>query len=135
MTNIYVGSCLCGEVRFEVIGDFERFFLCHCGRCRKDTGSAHAANLFSSTATLNWVSGEDKIKTFHLPSTRHERSFCSECGSAVPNVQMNGALLVVPAGSLDSALETRPDAHICVASRAEWDRNLEDVPSIEDLPG
>jgi hypothetical protein len=135
MTNKYVGSCLCAEVRFEVIGDFERFFLCHCGRCRKDTGSAHAANLFSSTATLNWVSGEDKIKTFHLPSTRHERSFCSECGSAVPNVQMNGALLVVPAGSLDSVLETRPDAHICVASSAAWDRNLEDVPSIEDLPG
>jgi hypothetical protein len=47
---------------------------------------------------------------------------------------MNGALLVVPAGSLDSALETRPDAHICVASRAEWDRNLEDVPRTEELP-
>ena len=134
MTIRHAGSCLCGKVRFEVIGDFERFFLCHCGRCRKDTGSAHAANLFSSTATLNWVSGEDKIKTFHLPSTRHERSFCSECGSAVPNVQMNGALLVVPAGSLDSALETRPDAHICVASSAAWDRNLEDVPRTEELP-
>ena len=43
--NKHLGSCLCGEVRFEVTGDFERFFLCHCGRCRKDTGSAHAANL------------------------------------------------------------------------------------------
>jgi hypothetical protein len=135
MTKTHAGSCLCGEIRFEITGDFERFFLCHCGRCRKDTGSAHAANLFSSTATLDWVAGENKIKTFHLPSTRHERSFCSECGSAVPSVQMDGTLLVVPAGSLDSAVEARPDAHICVASSAAWDRSLEDVPRIEGLPG
>jgi hypothetical protein len=133
--NKHLGSCLCGEVRFEVTGDFERFFLCHCGRCRKDTGSAHAANLFSSTSKIRWLSGEAKIKMFRVPSTRHEKSFCSECGSALPRVQMNGALLVVPAGSLDSALEIRPDAHICVASRATWDRHLEDVPQIDDLPG
>ena len=131
----HVGSCLCGEVRFEIAGDFERFFLCHCGRCRKDTGSAHAANLFSSTAKIRWLSGEAKVRTFRAPATLHERSFCSECGSALPRVQMNGALLVVPAGSLDSALEIRPDAHIFVASRANWDRHLEDVPKIDELPG
>ena len=131
----HLGSCLCGEVRFEIDGDFEQFFLCHCGRCRKDTGSAHAANLFSSTAKIHWLSGEAKIKTFRAPSTRHERSFCSACGSALPSVQMNGALLVVPAGSLDSAIGTRPDAHVCVASRASWDRRLEDIPRIDGLPG
>jgi len=54
--NKHLGSCLCGEVRFEIVGNFERFFLCHCGRCRKDTGSAHAANLFSSTAKVHWLS-------------------------------------------------------------------------------
>lgn len=131
----YIGSCLCGEVRFEVVGEFERFFLCHCSRCRKDTGSAHAANLFSATATVHWLSGEAKIKNFHIPSTRHERSFCSACGSALPSVQMNGTLLVVPAGSLDSAIETRPEAHIYVASRANWDRRLENIPQLDELPG
>ena len=135
MNNTHTGSCLCGEVRFEVLGDFEHFFLCHCGRCRKDTGSAHAANLFSSTATLRWVSGESRVRTFRVPATRHERSFCSACGSAVPCLQMNGALLVVPAGSLDSALDMRPDAHILAASSAEWDRQLEDIPRIDGLPG
>lgn len=135
MTSKHTGSCLCGDVRFEVLGDFERFFLCHCGRCRKDTGSAHAANLFSSTATLRWVSGEANVRTFRVPATRHERSFCAECGSALPGMQMNGALLVVPAGSLDTAIENRPDAHICIASSATWDRHLEDIPRIDGLPG
>ena len=134
MSARYVGSCLCGEVRFEVLGDFESFFLCHCGRCQKDTGSAHAANLFSSTASINWLSGQGKIKAFRVPSTRHEESFCSECGSALPVLEMNGTLLKVPAWSLDSAIATRPNAHIFVASGADRDARLGDVPRFDALP-
>ena len=91
MTNRYLGSCLCSEVRFSVDGEFESFYLCHCAYCRKDTGSAHAANLFSTTATLKWISGEDKVTQFDLPGTRHNHSFCSRCGSALPALQMNAA--------------------------------------------
>jgi hypothetical protein len=134
MSGRHVGSCLCGEVQFEVLGDFESFFLCHCGRCQKDTGSAHAANLFSSTARINWLSGEGKIKTFRVPSTRHEKSFCSECGSALPGLQMNGTRIKVPAGSLDSAVAIRPNAHIFVANGANWDTRLEDIPRFVALP-
>jgi hypothetical protein len=133
MADKHSGSCSCGAVRFEVTGDFEHFYLCHCGRCRKDSGSAHAANLFSTTAKLQWVSGEEKVSVFTLPSTRHRRSFCSTCGSALPDVQMNGALLVVPAGSLDSTLHLRPDAHIFFSSRANWDEALEQIPARSDF--
>lgn len=129
------GSCLCGDVRFEIEGSFQNFFLCHCSRCRKDTGSAHAANLFSTTAGLTWLSGADRVTSFHLEGTRHARSFCSRCGSALPMQQMSGALLVVPAGSLDDALNTRPDAHVCTGSRADWDQNLESVTQLSGLPG
>jgi hypothetical protein len=134
MSSSYRGSCLCGKVRFDVNGDFESFFLCHCEYCQKDTGSAHAANLFSSSARLNWVCGEDNVRTFHVPSTRHSKSFCATCGSALPKLQMNGALLVVPAGSLDCDVTIRPTAHIFVASKANWDDGLEHVPLIEKLP-
>jgi hypothetical protein len=47
---------------------------------------------------------------------------------------MNETLLVVPAGSLDSAIEAQPDAHIFVARSAGWDRRLEDVPRVDELP-
>jgi hypothetical protein len=104
MSSKHSGSCLCGAVRFDVEGEFQRFYLCHCECCRKDTGSAHAANLFSSVAKLMWVCGQDKATHFTLPSTRHSRCFCSICGSALPSMQMQGQLLVVPASSLDSDL-------------------------------
>lgn len=134
MGDQHRGSCLCGAVRFEVEGDFERFYLCHCQHCRKDTGSAHAANLFSSSATLKWLSGEDQVTVFNLPNTRHRNSFCSTCGSALPDVQMDGALLKVPAGSLDTEVALRPDAHIFAASKANWDEALEKIPKVARLP-
>jgi hypothetical protein len=131
---MHSGSCLCATVEFEIEGDFERFYLCHCEYCRKDSGSAHASNLFSGTASLRWISGQDKITQFTLPSTRHSRSFCSICGSALPNLQMDGALLVVPAGSLNSQVPIRPNAHIFSSSKATWDNELESVPSMERFP-
>jgi len=134
MSNTYSGSCLCGDVRFEIEGRFERFYLCHCAYCRKGTGSAHGANLFATTAALKWVSGEDKVRSFNLPATRHSRSFCGTCGSALPMLQMNGELLVVPAGSLDDEFPIRPDAHIFVSSKASWDDGLEDIPALARLP-
>jgi hypothetical protein len=134
MSSRHSGSCLCGAVRFEVAGDFERFYLCHCQYCRKDTGSAHGANLFSSGAKLHWLAGEDKVRVFNLPSTLHRNSFCSICGSALPDLQMDGALLKVPAGSLDTDVHIRPDAHIFVASKANWDDALETAPKMARLP-
>lgn len=134
-TEKSTGSCLCGGVTFEITGPFESFFFCHCSRCRKDTGSAHAANLFSTRATIRWLSGEDLVRTYRLPATRHEKSFCGTCGSALPRSQMDGSLLVTPAGSLDSRLDARPTAHICCASRAVWESGIEDAPRLDGLPG
>jgi hypothetical protein len=128
-----VGACLCGTVQFQIVGKFEGFFLCHCSRCRKDSGSAHAANLFASAATVTWRSGQDSIRTYRLAGTRHTKSFCIECGSTLP--RSSGAGLMVPAGSIDSPIERRPDAHICFADRANWDDHLETIARLDGLPG
>lgn len=130
----YEGSCLCGQVKFVVEGDFEQFYLCHCERCRKDTGSAHAANLFSSTARLVWLSGEDLVRTYNFRGEGHIKSFCTHCGSALPNLQMEGKLLVVPAGSLDSDVPIRPLGHIFTARKANWDEHLESIKAFDGLP-
>jgi len=135
MAGKHAGSCLCGAVRFEITAAFDGFFLCHCSRCRKNSGAGNAANLFSGNAQLYWLSGEASVKSFDVAGSRHRRSFCAECGSALPNWQQGGALLVVPAGSLDTPIGLRPTAHIHNASRADWDHDLDDVPGFDGLPG
>ena len=130
----YLGSCLCRTVQFRVVGNFEDFYLCHCGYCRKDTGSAHAANLFSTTAKLEWIKGEEEVKTFQLANTDHVKAFCTTCGSALPNLQMEGKLLVVPAGSLDTKLDKIPDGHIFISKKANWDESLHTFRKFERFP-
>ena len=134
MTTMHKGSCLCGHVSFEIEGAFQQFFLCHCKYCQKDTGSAHGANLFSTSASIQWLSGIDNIQTFTVPSSRHVKSFCKTCGSALPNLQMDGNLLVVPAGSLDGEVDMQPDAHLFLGRKANWDNALDDLPGFERLP-
>lgn len=134
MKQTHAGSCLCGSIKFEITGDFEKFFLCHCEYCRKDTGSAHAANLFSSTATLEWLSGECNIRIFDFESSGHVKSFCSHCGSALPNIQTGGGLLVVPAGSLDNDVPVKPQGHIFISHKANWDEDLHNIQKFDELP-
>jgi hypothetical protein len=131
--NKYSGSCLCKAVTFEIKGEFKGFYLCHCSRCRKDTGSAHAANLFSKTAELQWKSGEAHVKPFAIPDTRFTKAFCDQCGSPVPVVQEN-VRLVVPAGCLDCDVGLVPDAHIFMGSKADWDHDLTNVATFEEFP-
>ncbi|MBW8638924.1 GFA family protein [Hoeflea sp. WL0058] len=133
MSQFTAGSCLCGDVQYEITGAFDAFFLCHCKRCRKGTGTAHAANLFSSTATIRWIAGRDDVRSYRVPESRHQKSFCGRCGSAVPTEKRG--LLVVPAGGLDTEVDIRPNAHICCESRADWDDGFADVPCLDGLPG
>lgn len=128
----YSGSCLCKKVAFEIQGEFNGFFLCHCSRCRKETGSAHAANLFSKTAKFQWIAGSESVKVFQLANTRFAKTFCVECGSALPTIDRERIL--VPAGSLDDDVEVKPNAHIFVGSKANWDKDFEFVPRFEKLP-
>ena len=134
MAQQYKGSCLCGQVTYELEGDFDQFFFCHCSHCRKGTGSAHGANLFSHQAQLRWVTGEDRVKQFNLAGTRHTRAFCQECGSAMPIAQPNSQFVVVPAGSLDCDVNTQPTAHIFCGSRANWDAELNQVTEFSEFP-
>lgn len=134
MTNKYLGSCLCGEVKYELSGDFQSFFLCHCTRCQKDTGSAHAANLFAQAGTLTWLQGEGNVKTYQHLNSRHTKSFCQKCGSALPTIAESIHSVVVPAGSLDSPVSIEPTAKIFVGYCASWTKNLASVPYYDELP-
>ncbi len=47
---------------------------------------------------------------------------------------MDGALPVVPAGSLDTSVPVRPDAHIHMSSRADREDRLEAIPKVDHAP-
>lgn len=115
------GSCLCGLVTFEVKGPFRKFHWCHCSRCRKASGSAHAANIFTQPENINWLTGGDLVRHYRRSGARaFSKCFCSNCGSPLPYLNSSRQYLVIPAGGLDQDPGIRPDDHIFWCDRAPW---------------
>lgn len=114
------GSCLCGKVSFESNNTFDQFHLCHCIQCQKITGSAHAANLFTSPDNIQWLSGEEFIKRFDYPGRDFPKAFCTECGCTVPFISGSGKALIVPAGCLDAKPDIDAQDNIFCDEKASW---------------
>jgi hypothetical protein len=127
------GSCLCGAVRFEIRPPLSGFRYCHCSRCRKTTGTAHAANIFLPESQFKWLTGESLIRHFDLPGAkRFAVNFCTQCGTRVPHKIAGTENILVPAGVLDASPEQRPDGSIFWGSRAPWFVETPSLPKHEE---
>jgi hypothetical protein len=118
------GSCLCGEVRFEIdraVGPFE---LCHCSRCRKASGSAFVAGLGVRVEDFSLLAGAELIRAYEAPVLEtpppYRSAFCSRCGSPVPDPPPDATWFEIPAGLLDDDPELRPDKHIFIECKSPW---------------
>lgn len=125
----FQGSCLCGSVKYKVGGELQRFYHCHCQRCRKATGTGHASNLLMKLANISWTLGEELVTCYKVPEAERFRNcFCSHCGSPVPRFIKELDMVVIPAGTLDSEPIIHPQARIFWESRAQWSCGGGDIP-------
>ncbi|MGH7923201.1 MAG: GFA family protein [Candidatus Binatus sp.] len=138
------GSCLCGAIRFEFTKPAGPFELCHCRRCRKVSGSAFFSGLYVRIEDFRLIAGKDLITTYDAPMLReppaYRASFCSRCGSPVPNpnpephrTRGRSGMLEIPAGLLDDDPGMKPDKHIFVEVKSVWFEITDDLPQY-DLP-
>lgn len=123
---------MCGAVAFDVKLPYRFFQYCHCTRCRKRTGSIHAANLAVPVDQLAFLRGEERVRRFELPTaTSWSNAFCEVCGSGMPWKTRNGKAWVVPAGALDDDPVERPTRNVWMGSRAVWEIAASTLPNVE----
>ena len=127
------GSCHCGAVNFTVSSPHPYpFNLCYCSICRKQAGGGgYAINLGAEFETLQ-VSGKEYISVYRATmrddetgaekQSTGERSFCSQCGSALWVWDPRWPELVHPfASAIDSELPVPPErTHLMLGSKASW---------------
>jgi hypothetical protein len=129
------GSCLCGAVAYEARGEPLRAWSCHCSRCRKARGAAHATNLFLPLDGFAFTRGEGALRSFKVPEAlRFTQVFCRTCGSALPRTDADRSVVVIPMGSIDGDPGVRPSRHIFVASKAPWFEITDDLPQDAEVP-
>ncbi len=133
--GITEGSCLCGEVGYEITGAPMRMMYCHCSRCRLGRAAAHASNIFFRLEQFRWVRGAELVREYKIPDARfHTVAFCSHCGGKVPRPSPERGIVTVPAGSLDTDPGMRAQAHIFVADKAPWFDITGLLPQFEAMP-
>jgi len=120
MSKTLKGGCLCGQIEFTVMDDFETFYQCHCGQCRQITGSAFASNLWSEPGNIQWLKGTEGVEVFRHPERDFTKAFCTRCGSGVPYVNQSGEHLVVPAGSLFDQPSIELKAMVFTVEQVAW---------------
>jgi hypothetical protein len=129
------GSCACGKMRFELDGRPFRMHHCHCGRCQRARGGAHATNVLYKIEALTFTQGEKLLADFDLPGAEFfGTSFCRECGGAMPRRSGSRSAVSVPIGSLDTDPEIHAMAHQYVSYKAPWYEITDGVPQFAEAP-
>lgn len=133
--GITEGSCLCGEIGYEIDGAPVRMMNCHCSRCRLGRAAAHATNVFYKLDQFRWVRGAALVTEYKVADARfHTVAFCSRCGGKVPRPSPERGVVAVPAGSLDTDPGMRAQAHIFVADKAPWFDITGPLPQFPGMP-
>ena len=137
MSEIY-GQCSCGTVRFKFDIDEPLAYQCHCSICRKATGSTFSTTLMAPEKSFVWVEGKEKVSSYSKENG-YKVSFCSCCGSPVPNRFRDFPLYSVPLGSLDNEPDIKVVVQIYLGSKAKWEsdklegRQYVEMPSLDEM--
>jgi hypothetical protein len=115
--SLKTGSCLCGDVRFELRGTLDGVIACHCGQCRKQTGH-HWASTHTADADLHFVA--DSTLRWYRSSDRAQRGFCSRCGSSLFWKTDGSTVTSVCVGSIDGPTGLQVAGHIFVADKGDY---------------
>ena len=113
----YTGGCLCGAVRYKVIGEPVRVANCHCNDCRKVTSASFATNVFVKDEDLVIESGVRKSYQYKSDSGNMMRKkFCPECGSQIFSYWTGSpGVAGIKVGSIDDANDIRPQITVYAA--------------------
>ena len=112
------GSCLCGDVRFEVAVPLAPPDACHCVACRKSSGDVFASSdvpvdaltVRDPQGALRWYASSPKVR----------RGFCGRCGASLFWAPVGGAKIAFAMGAFDTPTATRLHMRIFVAEQGDY---------------
>ncbi len=123
------GSCLCGEVEYELAEEPTSYGACHCGMCRKFSGGIELG-IQVPPGGVRFVP-TDKLAVYES-SEWAERGFCMLCGSSIfwrltADGPMKG-MFSIAAGTLEDMsgmtfdtevyIDHKPESHSFAGERA-----------------
>jgi hypothetical protein len=132
----YAGGCLCGAVRYEIVGPSLFEAQCCCRDCQKATGTGHTTIIGVHGSQLA-LGGETPRAFTNTGESggRVTRHFCANCGGRIyTSGDHPGQLVMVQAGSLDDPNAVTPTEVIYHADAVAWDAFKPGMAIFEKYP-
>lgn len=119
---LFLGSCLCGAVRYEVRAQIKAVSHCHCTLCQKAHGAAFGS--YGSVPRDRWelTHGSALVRSHHA-SPQVRRSFCGACGSPLTWQRTAGEFsdwICFSLGTLDTPFTPLKQRHVHGDRAAPW---------------
>ena len=125
------GRCMCGAVTYKVTENPMVDGLCHCNRCRPQSGRASTIIFIHRSAMT--ITGETVVFDDIGTSGRRARRHRPRCGSPLTTEpDLTPDLMMVKVGTLDSNEWFHPVWELFVGRRRPW---VSPVPGAKQFDG
>ena len=82
-----VGSCQCGEVRYEIDDAVHELYVCHCTNCRRQSSSAFGISFVVPAENHRVTAGAPEYFEWQSDSGAVLKgAFCAACGTPLAGV-------------------------------------------------
>lgn len=118
MTEPATGGCLCGAIRYAVLGAPRSLSVCHCRTCRRSAGAPSVAWAVLALRDFRITRGTPAV---FLSSPGIERGHCAACGTSLTFREVGEETIDITLASLDDAERFVPNREIWLSHRLAWE--------------
>ena len=123
------GGCLCGSVRYEIVGELMPVINCHCSKCRRFHGHMGA---YTAARREQLVLVQDEGLKWYQSVTDETpkvyRGFCRHCGSSLFWDPRGREIISIAAGSIDPPTGLDTERHVYVSQKTDYYRITDGLP-------
>jgi len=126
-----LGSCHCGRVKWESIGDIETVVRCYCSICRKTQGGDYGVWVVVPAKGFSILEGADHINKYEGTNVSSKK-YCSVCGTTVHCTNGNHypGYMLLARGTIDEGNELSTKIQVYTQHKYEWIDVLKDSPAV-----
>jgi hypothetical protein len=125
---VHEGGCLCGAIRYRVVGEPMAVAICHCVNCQHNSGSAFSVNVIFPKEALTMQGTPAVYEDKGDSGAIVRRIFCGTCGTPLESqsVYSSPVAAVLKAGTFDNPSVFVPDSELyCISALPWWTNGAE----------
>lgn len=133
--NSMTGACMCGAVHYRISEAPIATALCHCNRCRPQSGSAFSTVIIIKRSAFEFTGETAVFEDVGASGLRVGRRSCARCGSPLTTESdATPDMMFVKAGTIDDNEWFKPQMELFVTRRRPWVAPVPGIPQFDGNP-